>query len=116
MPAQDSHLLRLFEDAEVDEIQIHEQERTYSDDEIRQLLTKQIAHLLEHKRDWLMGKLYRLDVREPDIKRVLANPDASVAEGLAALVLSRQYERQASKINVEVKPLDPSGEFGDLVW
>jgi len=108
--------LRLFDDAEADEIQIPPTERTFSEGEIVDILRQQIAYLLDYKRDWLLGKLYRLDVREQDIKIALNLPTEAPSHALARLVLARQQERASTKKAVEVKPLDPDGEFGDLIW
>ena len=108
--------LRLFDEAEVDDIQIPPTERTFSEEEILDILSQQIAYLLDNKRDWLLGKLYRLDVREQDIKIALNLPTEPPASALAKLILARQQERSAMKEAVEVKPLDPDGEFGDLIW
>ena len=114
--AQVDARLRLFDDAEVDDLQVPPSERTFSEEEILAILRQQIAYLLDHKRDWLLGKLYRMDVREQDIKIALNLPTETPAAALAKLILLRQQERAALKEAVEVKPLDPDGEFGDLIW
>lgn len=108
--------LRLFDEAEVDEIQIPPTERTFSEEEIVNILRQQVAYLLDNKRDWLLGKLYRLDIREHDIKVALNSPHEAPSTALAKLILARQQERASVKEAVRVKPLDPDGEFGDLIW
>jgi len=108
--------LRLFDEADIDEIQIPPTERTFSEEEIVDILRQQVAYLLDHKRDWLLGKLYRLDIREQDIKIALNLPTVGPAVALAKLILARQQERSSMKKAIEVKPLDPDGEFGDLIW
>jgi hypothetical protein len=108
--------LRLFDEAEVDEIQIPPTGRTFSEEEIIDILRQQIAYLLDHKRDWLLGKLYRLDIREQDIKIALNLPNEPPSQALARLVVARQQERSSTKRSVDVEPLDPDGEFGDLIW
>lgn len=108
--------LRLFDEADVDEIQIPPTDRTFSEEEIIDILRQQIAYLLDHKRDWLLGKLYRLDIREQDIKIALNLPNEPPSMALARLVVARQQQRSSTKRAVEVKPLDPDGEFGDLIW
>ena len=108
--------LRLFDEADVDEIQIPPTDRMFSEEEIIDILRQQIGYLLDHKRDWLLGKLYRLDIRERDIKIALNLPNEPPSQALARLVVARQQERSSTKNNVEVKPLDPDGEFGDLIW
>lgn len=108
--------LRLFDEAEVDEIQIPPTERTFSEEEIVNILRQQVAYLLDNKRDWLLGKLYRLDIREHDIKVALNSPHEAPSTALAKLILTRQQERASVKETVKFKPLDPDGEFGDLIW
>ena len=66
------------------------------DAQVHQLLSEHIARLLVSKRDWLLSKLYRLDVRERDLRRLLAS-DADAAAGLARLVLDRHYERARTR-------------------
>ncbi len=86
-----------------------------TDGEVHTLLTEHIARLLVTKRDWLLSKLYRLDVRERDLRRLLVS-DADAAKGLARLVLDRHYERAQTRRNIEplVEPDDP--ELGDISW
>jgi len=108
--------LRLFDEADIDEIQIPPTERTFSEKEILDILRQQITYLLENKRDWLLGKLYRMDVRERDIKIAFNLPSEAPSSALAKLILARQQERSKSKEAQKVKPLDPDGEFGDLIW
>lgn len=67
----------------------------YSEAEVLELLRGRIAALLDTERAWLLGKLYRLDVRERDIK--LALRQAEVAGALAGLVMARQRERVAAR-------------------
>ncbi len=85
------------------------------DAQIHALLTEHIARLLATKRDWLLSKLYRLDVRERDLRRLLAT-DADAAGGLARLVLDRHYERARARFNHRPmqEPFDP--ELGDISW
>ena len=69
-----------------------------SEEELREWLENRIAHMLEHETDLLMSTLYRLDVDEGKILRVLALTDqTTIPTGLAELVLERQRQRQATK-------------------
>ncbi len=85
------------------------------DAQVHALLSEHIARLLATKRDWLLSKLYRLDVRERDLRRLLAT-EADAAAGLARLVLDRHYERaQARRDHSPMQePYDP--ELGDMSW
>ena len=72
-------------------------DRHYTEAEVRELLRARIASLLTTDRDWLLGKLYRLDVRERDIQAALASPGVDVPAALAELVVARQRERAATR-------------------
>ena len=88
--------------------------RRYGEEELLELLTGWIAQLLDARRDWLLGKLYRMDVRERDILAALAVPDARPARALARLVLERQRERLAARARYRSPPLDE--DEGALRW
>jgi len=92
-------------------------DHVYSEAEVIELLSAQIADLLEHKRDWLLGKLYRLDVREVDIKKALANTQHAVPAALARLILARQAERLQVRQHYQQKHrAPPDYENEDLAW
>ena len=69
----------------------------YTEAEVLALLRERVAALLQSDRDWLLGKLYRLDVRERDIQGALAQPSVDVPAALAELILARQRERLAAR-------------------
>ena len=67
-------------------------------EELRIWLENRIAAMLEQETDLLMSTLYRLDVDEGKILRVLKQTDqGSIPGGLASLVLDRQRDRQATR-------------------
>ena len=69
-----------------------------SDEEMIAYLADAIAYLIEHKMDFLMSLLYRLDVSESKIEHAMfpGNPEpANIA--LARAVWQRQKERIATK-------------------
>ena len=84
-----------------------------SEPELLALLTAHVRRLLRDERDWLLSKLYRLDVRERDIGAVLA-AGGDAAEGLAGLILARHRERAASRERYRpvAEPWDE--ELGDM--
>ena len=88
----------------------------YTPEEVHPLLRAQVAHLLTHRRAWLFGKLYRLDVRERDLKAALAQPGGDVAGALATLIIARQAERLATRSRASARPEAADEEFGDLSW
>ena len=72
-------------------------DHAYTEAEVVALLRERIADLLASDRDWLLGKMYRLDVRERDLLAALAAPAVDVPGALAALVVARQRERAAAR-------------------
>ena len=91
-------------------------DRSFDDAEVEAIVSHQVAHLLATRRDWLLGKLYRLDVRETDIKAALAQAEADVPTALARLIVERQRERANVKASFKVAPFPSSDEDGDLSW
>ena len=77
-----------------------------SEAELLALLADRIAELLQHRPEYLMSMLYRLDVAEEKIHPVM-RPDASEPAnwGLARLVLERQKERAETKRALKQEPL-----------
>lgn len=106
-------LLSLFED-QAPGTAAREQERTYTEEEIVALLSRQVSFLLENSRDWLLGKLYRLDIRERDILAALEVPGSDPARALSRLIVERQKERAEAKLKFSSPPL--SEEEEDLRW
>ena len=96
------------------------QDRAYSDAELEELLSVKVTELLETQRDWLLGKLYRLDVREGDIKAVLAGDSADIPKGLARLIVARHRQRIEARRrhadSAEATHLKQDTEYGDLSW
>ena len=75
--------------------------------DLLEAITERVSWYLEHNVDLLLSFLYRLDVSEQDINRVLSgsnssNPDIS----LATLILERQRQRMATKKRFKVDPID----------
>ena len=108
--------LRLFDDAGIAALEIPARDRAFSEEEVVDILRQQIAYLLEHRRDWLLGKLYRLDVRERDIKAALAVPQSDTAEDLARLILARQAERSAARLRYGSADTHGDSIPDELVW
>ncbi|MFN0036418.1 MAG: hypothetical protein ACKVUS_15235 [Saprospiraceae bacterium] len=75
--------------------------------ELLTLLAESIEDMLQHRPEYLMSLLYRLDVLEEKIRPVMhpAAPDP-VHIGLARLVLERQQQRAETKLNIKPKPLE----------
>ena len=77
-----------------------------SEAELLALLAERIEEMLQHRPDYLMSLLYRLDVLEIKIRPVI-HPSAVEPPhiGLARLVLERQKQRAETKLNIKTEPL-----------
>ncbi|MCO6486340.1 MAG: hypothetical protein J5I41_11260 [Saprospiraceae bacterium] len=87
-------------------------DHSYSEQEVVEMLSHRIAWLLEHRMEWLFSLLYRMDIDEHQVRRILhPESDIPAAEGLARLVFNRQKARQTTKKDTPVDEIDP-----DLAW
>lgn len=63
-------------------------------EELRRLLRKQIAFLLDHQFERLLQAMYRMDVRESDFKAALSLPTGpAIIDKLTELVLKREIQK-----------------------
>jgi hypothetical protein len=87
-----------------------------SEAEVFDLLANRIAWLIEHRMEWLLSLMYRMDVNEAKVSAALhplAPEPANV--GLARLVLERQKQRAFTKQHVNSPPLAEE-DLADLAW
>jgi hypothetical protein len=81
-------------------------QESVDDEALFQILTDQIAYLIQHRFEFLMSLMYRLDIEEMKIHQALA-PDspepANVA--IARLVIERQVKRMETKEKYKQDPL-----------
>jgi hypothetical protein len=75
--------------------------------ELLALIAERIEEMLEHRPEYLMSMLYRLDVLEVKIRPVM-HPNAPEPPhiGLARLVLERQKQRMETKRSIKTEPLE----------
>jgi hypothetical protein len=87
-------------------------ERRYDEEEVLALLRERIAWLMAHRMELLFSLMYRMDIDEAEVRRVL-HPESDIppAEGLARLVLHRQRNRFRTRKDTPVPEIDP-----DLAW
>ncbi|MCF8238759.1 MAG: hypothetical protein K9I85_11420 [Saprospiraceae bacterium] len=84
----------------------------FDEAEVLEMLTKQIAWMLETKTEFLFSLLYRLDVDERLVRRAMdPSEETPAAAGLARLVFDRQMARMQTKRDIRVDDIDP-----DLAW
>lgn len=78
-----------------------------SEQDMIDCLSKAIAYMIEHKLDFLFSLLYRLDISEAKINRVLVpNYPIPANIALAQLVWERQKQRIETKRNTPVQHTD----------
>lgn len=78
-----------------------------SEDEIMIILTERVNQLLESDKDLLLSYLYRLDISQKKIARVLRVTNVIPAEqSLARLILDRQIERIRTKKKYRQDPIE----------
>jgi len=89
-------------------------ETPISEAALLELVANEVAYMIEHRIDFLMSLLYRLDVLEPDINLALSplcTEPANIA--LAKLIVERQKQRIISK---KTYRQDKPNNLGDLEW
>jgi hypothetical protein len=67
-------------------------------EELKRILSEQIVFLLHNELEKLMGILYRIDVRERDVKAAFAqNNPKLIAPLLATSIIERELEKAKSR-------------------
>lgn len=86
-------ILRHFELSEADGTN-----KVYTEEEFFELLSGHVLWMIEHRLDYLLSLMYRLDIDENKINRAL-HPGAPepANEGLARLIIERQKQRIQTK-------------------
>lgn len=80
---------------------------TISEEELLRAIKARVCHMLDKEPELLMSYLYRLDVLEVDLKKVLhKNSKISPVDGLSQLILERQILRQAMKDKYKQGPIE----------
>ena len=83
-----------------------------TEQELFDLLANEVAYMIEHRLEFLLSLMYRLDVKETLIRKALS-PDASEMPNvaIAQLILDRQKNRIYTKLKYRQKPLDDMEGF-----
>lgn len=90
-----------------------EGEALHSPQAVVELLAKLIEEALYSRPEWLMSKLYTMDVAEADVRQALhATGEMAPHLALAKLVYERQSRRAFTKATFKPKPLDDE----DMAW
>lgn len=86
---------------------ISQKTNLYTEEELLNLLSKQIQHLMVHDREQLWSLFYRLDITDEALRFVLNNtPSEQQSIALAKLVLDRQKKRMETKQKYKQDPID----------
>jgi hypothetical protein len=88
-------------------------EEELTEEEFFDFLSDHIAYLIEHKLEYLMSLMYRLDINEAKVHFALSPMAPEPANiGIARLVLERQRQRVATKQYYrQVQPDDMDDEL-----
>lgn len=86
---------------------ISQKTNLYTEEELLNLLSEQIQHLMVHDREQLWSLFYRLDVTDEALRFVLNNtPSEQQSIALGRLVLERQKKRMETKMKYKQDPID----------
>lgn len=78
-----------------------------TEEQLFALLADAVATMIEHRIDFLLSLLYRLDVNEAKINRALSPAAPEPANiGLARLIMDRQKQRIHTKKTYKPAPID----------
>ena len=73
-------------------------QKAMTEEELFDILCNEVADMMEHRMEYLLSLMYRLDVLEKDIDKVLTPLyDGPVNVGLARLILNRQKQKILTK-------------------
>lgn len=76
------------------------------ENQVLEMIRTRVNELLEKDPELLMSYLYRLDILEVDLKKVLAKDSGiSITEGFSQLIFKRQLERVATKKKYKQDPI-----------
>ena len=86
---------------------ISQKTNLYTEEELLNLLSEQIQHLMVHDREQLWSLFYRLDITDESLRFVLNNtPSEQQSIALAKLVLERQKKRMETKQKYKQDPIE----------
>ncbi len=86
---------------------ISQKTNLYTEEELMNLLSEQIQHLMVHDREQLWSLFYRLDITDESLRFVLQNtPPEQQSFALAQLVLERQKKRMETKLKYKQAPIE----------
>ncbi len=79
----------------------------YNEQDIIDAIRQRVGYMLEIQPDLLMSYLYRLDVLEKDLKRVLnQNKTGDIIDDFTQLIWRRQKQRLETKAKYKQAPIE----------
>ncbi len=91
----------------VRDFELQPPEQSLTEEELLQMLADHIAGLIEHRLEYLLSMMYRLDIDERKVDRALSPYSEEPANlALARLVLERQKQRAFTKQHYKQKDLE----------
>lgn len=91
----------------VRDFELQPPEQSITEEELLQMLAGHIAGLIEHRLEYLLSMMYRLDIDERKVDRALSPYSEEPANlALARLVLERQKQRAFTKQHYKQKDLE----------
>lgn len=89
------------------DFELENRAETLSEEDLLRLLADQIAYMIDHKLEFLLSLMYRLDIDESKVNRALSPLSEEPANiALAHLVLERQKQRVFTKQHYKQDNLD----------
>ncbi len=78
-----------------------------NENQVLEMIRDRVNELLEKDPELLMSYLYRLDILEVDLKKVLSKDSGiPISEGFSQLIFKRQLERVATKKKYRQDPIE----------
>jgi len=78
-----------------------------NENQVLEMIRARVDELLEKDPELLMSYLYRLDILEVNLKKVLAKDSGiPIAEGFSQLIFKRQLQRVATKRKYKQDPIE----------
>ncbi|HMQ50082.1 MAG TPA: hypothetical protein PKA00_21855 [Saprospiraceae bacterium] len=89
------------------DFELNTAQQTWTEEELLQLLSEQVAYLIDHRLEYLMSLMYRLDIDERKVNYALSPLSAEPPPvGMARLILDRQKQRTFTKHYYKTDTLD----------
>ncbi len=94
------------------DFELEPSDKTLSPEEVLRLLSDHVDWLMEHRMEWLLSLMYRMDIDERLVEAaLLPNAPEPANIGLAKLILARQQARARTKQTYRPEDLGEEWEW-----